>query len=71
MEHFLDSKKFAAILEINVRQLNYKVQTKDVPDPDMVIGRTRLWKRTSIKSYLHELEQSIQRKVKKLGDDYA
>ncbi|PFW72128.1 hypothetical protein COL23_25600 [Priestia aryabhattai] len=71
MEHFLDSRQLAAILEINVRQLNYKVQIKDVPEPDMVIGRTRLWKRTSVKTYLHELEQSIQRKVKKLGDKHA
>lgn len=68
IQDLIDSKQFADILGVNVQKLNYQVTMGNIPTADVVIGRSRLWSKKTVKGYLASLEDDLQRSIRKVSD---
>lgn len=69
MKEYMNSKEISELLEINLQQLNYKIKTEQLPKPELIIGKTRLWERRTVETFLLKAAISVRNKLDRLEDD--
>ncbi|MBC9706253.1 MAG: hypothetical protein H9W81_15010 [Enterococcus sp.] len=66
-ENYLTASQFAELLEIDVKNLTYRYETKQIPEPDLRVGNQRFWFKGSVYGYFDEVRIKAEEKLEKLS----